>query len=129
MKQIKPKFYAIYKDFNSGNLKKIEVLDGLFNEILTKRGSLSKHFCVFDKKTYKSIPVKEKKQLEEFIDSYFMYMYWSRCEWEFIAIDWPNRDTIDASRPEKIDVYEQLKPNLPVIVNLVWNYVEPKINK
>jgi hypothetical protein len=130
MKQIKPKFYAIYKDFNTGKIEQIDVLDGLFREILTSKNTISKkHFYIYDKKSYKQIPVTTKEQLCEFIKSYLMYHFWSKCEWEFIVIDWPNRDTIEQSRPQKIDVYEQVKPNIPVITDLVWDYVEPKINK
>lgn len=129
MKRIKPKFYALYKNFNTGNVEHFDVLEGLFHTILTEKGSISKkNFFIFDK-SYKRIPVSTKEQLEGFVKSYFMYHYWSKCEWEFIVIDWPYRDTIDLSRPHKIDVYEQIKPNLSVIVDLVWNYIEPKIKK
>lgn len=129
MKRIKPKFYALYKNFNTGHVEQFDVLDGLFHTILTEKGSISKkNFFVLDK-SYKKIPVSTKEQLEEFMKSYFMYHYWSKCEWEFIIIDWPHRDTIEESRPYKIDVYEQIKPNLPVIADIVWNYIEPKIKK
>ena len=68
--------------------------------------------------------------MEEFIKLELRYHFWGKCEWEFIAIDWPNRDTIDESRPVKIDVYEQqLEPNISVITDLVWNYIEPKLQK
>ena len=46
-----------------------------------------------------------------------------------IAIDWPYNDTIQKSRPIKIDVYAQLEPNIDIIVDLIWNYIEPKIKK
>ena len=62
MKKEKPKFYAFYKDFNSGNIETIDVLQGVFNEILTERGAISKkHFCIYDKKTYERIPVTTKE--------------------------------------------------------------------
>ena len=56
-----------------------------------------------------------------------MNRFWGNATWEFVAIDWPYRETIEESRPVKIDVYEQLKPNLPLIVDLVWDYIEPKL--
>ena len=46
-----------------------------------------------------------------------------------IIIDWPYNDTIQKSRPHKVDVYDQIKPNIDIIVDLVWNYVEPKIKR
>ena len=46
-----------------------------------------------------------------------------------IIIDWPHRNTIKDSRPLKVDVYDQLKPNMELIVDLVGNYIEPKIKK
>ena len=45
------------------------------------------------------------------------------------SLDWPYGDTINESRPVKIDVFDQLEPNIPVIADLVWNYIEPKIIK
>ena len=130
MKKEKPKFYALYKDFNSGRIETIDVLKGVFNEILTERGAISKkHFCIYDNNTYERIPVTTKEQLKELVCMNLMYRFWSKCEWEMIAIDWPYNDTIQKSRPIKIDVYAQLKPNIDIIVDLIWNYIEPKIKK
>lgn len=64
-----------------------------------------------------------------YVSSNLMYRFWAKCEWEFVAIDWPHLDMVKDSRPVKIDVYDQLKPNIDLIVDLVWNYIEPKINK
>ena len=121
-KQERPKFYALEKDFNDGKVKPIEVLRYIFDEILTSRGALNaKKFYIFDAR-WEKIPVRTKEQLQRFIEKEFRYHFWS-------TIDWPHRDTIDASRPVKIDVFDQLKPNLPVITETVWNYLEPKIKK
>ena len=70
-----------------------------------------------------------KEQLAKRINSILMYWFWSKCEWEMIIIDWPYNDTIQKSRPYKVDVYDQIKPNIDIIVDLVWNYVEPKIKR
>ena len=131
MKQRKerPQFFAIYKDFNSGKIEKYDVLNVIFNTIFTEKGTFNtRSFHYFDKKC-NVLPVRTKEQLEEFIKLELRYHFWGKCEWEFIAIDWPNRDTIDESRPVKIDVYEQLEPNISVITDLVWNYIEPKLQK
>ena len=101
----------------------------IFDSILTAKGTIkNKNFYVLDNK-WNQIPVRTKEQLQKFIEDKFRYHYWSKCEWEFIAIDWPYRDTIEKSRPVKIDVFAQLKPNIPVITDLVWNYIEPKLAK
>ena len=128
-KKERPQFFAIYKDFNSGKIEKYDVLNVIFNTIFTERGTFNtRSFHYFDKKC-NVLPVRTKEQLEEFIKLELRYHFWGKCEWEFIAIDWPNRDTIDESRPVKIDVYEQLEPNISVITDLVWNYIEPKLQK
>ena len=125
----RPQFFVMYKDFNDGRLKPYNVLDVVFDEILTSKNTISKkNFYVFDK-NWNKVPVRTKEQLKKFINDTFRYYFWAKCEWEFIAIDWPYRETIDASRPIKIDVFDQLEPNLPLITDLVWNYVEPKISK
>ncbi len=130
MEQIKPKFYVLYKNFNNGQVEKYDVLAPLFAEILTDKGTISKkNFRYVDNTTLKFMPITNKKEFENFLKNHFIYHYWAKCEWEFIIIDWPCRDTIDQSRPHKIDVYEQLKPNLPLITDIVWNYIEPKLEK
>ena len=130
MKKIKkPQFFAIYKDFNDGKVKPYDVLNIVFNSILTSSGKITKKdFCIFDK-NFKRIDVHTKEQCEKFIEQTLRYYFWAKCEWEIIAIDWPYRDTINESRPIKVDVFDQLKPNIPVITDLVWNYIEPKLQK
>jgi hypothetical protein len=125
----RPQFFALYKDFNDGKMKPYEVLGVVLDSILTSKDTIkNKDFCVYDNK-WNRIPVRTKKQLQEFITDKFRYHFWAKCEWEFVAIDWPYRDTIDESRPVKIDVYDQLEPNIPIITDIVWNYIEPKLSK
>lgn len=125
----RPQFFALYKDFNDGKMKPYEVLGVVLDGILTSKGTIkNKNFCVYDNK-WNRIPVRTKKQLQEFITDKFRYHFWAKCEWEFVAIDWPHRDTIDESRPVKIDVYDQLEPNIPFITDVLWEYLVPKINK
>lgn len=127
-KSKRPQFFAMYKDFNDGEIKSYDVLGVIFNNILTSKGGIKKDFHTYDK-NWNRIPVRTKEHLQKFIEDTFRYCYWAKCEWEFIAIDWPYRDTINESRPVKIDVFDQLEPNIPVITDLVWNYIEPKIIK
>ena len=128
-KKERPHFFAIYKDFNNGKIKKYDVLNVIFNTIFTERGTFNtKAFHYLDEK-WNILPVRTKEQLEKFIKQELSYHFWGKCEWEFVVIDWPYRDTIDESRPVKIDVFKQLEPNISVITDLVWNYIEPKLQK
>jgi hypothetical protein len=128
-KKNQPQFFVMYKNFTTGKLETYDVLPVLFNSIFTSKGTINKkEFHIYDKQ-WNEIPVRTKEQLQEFIETDFRCRFWAKCEWEFIVIDWPHRDTINDSRPVKIDAWNQLEPNLPVITELVWNYIEPKINK
>lgn len=128
MKTKRPQFFAMYKDSNTGEVEPYDVLGVVFDSILTSKGTFRKEFYILDKR-WNRIPVRTKEQLQKFIENTFRYYFWAKCEWEFVAIDWPYRDTIEKSRPVKIDVFDQLEPNIPVITDLVWNYIEPKITK
>ena len=75
-KQKKPSFYAFYKDFNTGAVKPVNVLEYVFDEILTERGAIcKKHFCIYDDKTYKRIPITTKEQLAKRINSILIYWF------------------------------------------------------
>lgn len=128
-KKKRPQFFAMYKDFNDGKMKPTDVLHVVLDPILNSKGDIkNKEFYIYDK-NWNRVPVRTKEQLKEFITDKFRYCFWAKSEWEFIAIDWPYGDTINESRPVKIDVFEQLEPNIPVITDIVWNYIEPKLQK
>lgn len=111
----KPQFFAYYKDFNTGEMRQVDVLEVIFKELLTTKGKVRKQIRV---------RLSDREQLYHFIKSALMYHYWSKCEWEFVVIDWPYRkDSIEKSRPVKMDVYDQIKPNLNLIVDLVEDYI------
>ena len=125
----RPKFYAMHKDFNDGKMKPYDVLSAVFCDILnSKNGLVKKNFYNIGNK-WEKIPVRTKEQCATFVKDKLMYHFWGNATWEFVAIDWPYRKTIEESKPVKIDVYEQLEPNLPLIVDLVWDYLEPKVMK
>lgn len=53
--------------------------------------------------------------LEE-LRSIFMNQFWARCEYEFLILPWPcNENEV----PYKIDIWEQLEPNLEFIAHEV----------
>ena len=128
-KSKRPQFFALYKDFNNGKMKPYDVLGVVLDPILNSKGGIkNKEFYIYDD-DWNRVPVRTKKQLQEFIAGKFRYHFWAKCEWEFVIIDWPYRDTISDSKPVKIDVFDQLEPNIPFITDVVWNYLTPKINK
>ena len=50
---------------------------------------------------------------KQFVQQRLQYRYWARCEYEFIASDWP------AQRySHKIDIYEQCLMNLDLITEV-----------
>lgn len=115
----KPQFFAYYKDFNTGEMRQVDVLEVVFEELLTTKGKVKKQ--IRDK-------IVDREQLYHLVKTNLMYHYWSRCEWEFIITDWPYRgDSIEKNRPVKVDVYDQIKPNLNLIVDLVEDYVKYRL--
>lgn len=125
MKKISYK--VLYKDFNTGKMEEYDVMPSLYGSIFTSKGTLSKKsFHIYDDKTFKRKEVENKQDLKKFIDSHFRYCYAHKCEWEFIASDWPNTDN---GRDVKVDVYQQLKPNINLITDIVWEQVKDKLNK
>lgn len=79
---------------------------------------------------YDIIPYLEKCYYEEkdrpstleefkiFIKRHSTYQWWSRCEYEIILSDWPNK-----SQEKKIDVHFQVLMNLDVIAEILMNSV------
>lgn len=124
----KIKFFVMVKDFSlGGDIQHYDVMPSLYGTIFTSKGKLSKRdFYILDDKTYKRKEIKEKKDLKKFINSHFRYHYWGKCEWEFIVQDWPTHFN---SKDIKVDVYEQLKPNIDLITDIVWEQVKDKIEQ
>ena len=96
---------------------------------------------------YKIIPVTTKSQLREWVYAFAKYQFWSRCQYEFLMAQWPfgthkMSDEIrhyvkanpDANKEKddiqlcniiikdmvKIDVYEQIRMNIDVIVDILY---------
>lgn len=111
-------FYVFYKDFNTKCVNYYDVMSSLYGSILTSKNKISKKW----KEIYN---VKTKNDLKMYIDGHFKYCYWSKCEWEFIVRDWPNTDE---KNDVKIDVYDQLKPNIDLITDLIWEQIKDKLN-
>lgn len=56
------------------------------------------------------------EEFKKFVDSSMRYQYWARCEYEIILSDWPCQ-----KKYKKIDVYEQFKMNIDLIVKLLMD--------
>ena len=52
--------------------------------------------------------------------SIFMYSFWSKCEYEMIITPWVGGDNVE----EKIDVWDQIYPNLELIAAIVEQKLE-----
>lgn len=59
-----------------------------------------------------------RASISEVLDRAALYSFWGRCEYEFIASDWP-----PSGREEKIDAYAQLKANWDRFVDYVMSKV------
>lgn len=81
------------------NKKKV-INYNVLNDELIKR----LHKDIVTKKT-----IKTYNQLKENIKRWFMYHYWSKCEFEIVVGDWP---TCELDTLEKIDAYRQIEMNL-----------------
>lgn len=98
--------------------------------------------------------VKSKSDLKEWIENASRYMYWARCEYEFLMASWPfgtknmydevkeffktpknlddcstriDFDNIVIRDMKKIDIHEQIMMNIDVIVEIL--YKEFKLDK
>ena len=69
----------------------------------------------------------DKKTLQEWIESTSRYMFWARCQYEFLMAPWPYKEDTLIKDMYKIDVHEQIMNNIDVITNIL--YEEFKIEK
>ena len=67
---------------------------------------------------------KTTEEFKEFVVRWGRYQFWARCEYEIVLTDWPILKT-----QKKIDVFEQIKMNLDLIVELVMDSVKDIINE
>ena len=70
---------------------------------------------------YRELRAKPKsfEEFKEFILSEARYYFWSRCEFEIILSDWPNK-----AIAEKWSIYDQIKMNIDCITKLFMEYVK-----
>lgn len=132
------KFNVLNYDFNK--IEKYDVLPYFRNE--------------WKNRTSQSQNIKSKDELKKWIEDKSRYMYWSRCEYEFLMASWPfgslkmhneikeffkkpqdlddystiiDFDNIVIRDMQKIDIHTQIMMNIDVITNIL--YEEFKLDK
>ena len=101
-KTIKP-FNVISFEFNSDEFEAYDVMPYLVN--CYNKEKKDKRPTTFD-------------EFKEFVKSKSMYMYWARCEYEIILLDWPSQKT-----RKKIDVHWQIMNNIDIVTNILMENV------
>lgn len=56
-------------------------------------------------------------EYKEFIERKARYMYWSRCEYEIILVNWPGK-----TKSKKIDVFDQIMMNIDIVTEILMEY-------
>ena len=132
---------------------KFNVLNYDFNEI--KKYDILPYFRnSWKNKSFQAHCVKSKEDLKNWIERTSRYMFWARCEYEFLMASWPfgsknmynevkeffktpkdlddystqiDFDNIVIRDMKKIDIHEQIMMNIDVITNIL--YEEFKLDK
>ena len=103
MKKNIKSFNVIMFEFNSGEFEAYDVMPYLVN--CYNKEKKDKRPRTFD-------------EFKEFVKSYSMYMYWSRCEYEIILSDWPNQKIY-----KKTDVHWQIMNNIDIVTDILMENV------
>ena len=103
MKRKIKSFNVINFNFNSNEFEAYDVMPYLVG--CYKNEKKNKRPVTFD-------------EFNKFVESNSMYMYWSRCEYEVILLDWPNQKT-----HKKIDIHWQIMNNIDLVTNILMENV------
>lgn len=117
----KPSFYALVKDFNTGKVEKYDIMERLLDFVDWDVKHDTFHYW---NKDHHQLDVRCYNDFVIYAENALKYLFWGKCEYEFVIVDWPYKDdSIKESRPVKIDVYDQIEPNLELIASIAWDYV------
>lgn len=97
-------FNVLYWNFNADRPSSYDVLPYFRNE--------------YERLNKKNRP-STKEEWKEFIKAKGMYMYWARCEYEVIVLQWPPTD-----KSYKLDIWEQIEANLDLIIDILMKEYE-----
>lgn len=82
-----------------------------------------KEYDIFPYLTDRYKSEKEKltsfEEFKQFIIDKSRYMWWARCEYEIILLDWPIQKT-----KEKWDIHKQVMMNIDVITKLFMKHIK-----
>ena len=88
-----------------------------FNTIVydtNKRKFVTYDVIPYFKRVMEGYTFNSREELKEFIIRKSKYMFWARCEYEIILVDWPCQKT-----STKIDVHHQIMNNIDVVLNIL----------
>lgn len=122
MDECKFEYYVLNDNFNKHKIEPFNIFRNIYVNDMTAKAV----------RKYLKAPSKFKFQrwssndvyygFEAFVkelDSIIMYEEWSRCEYEIIV----NGMFSDVDKAQKIDCYEQCKPNMAMIAReVIWQY-------
>ncbi len=125
----KKQFFVLNWDFNSDRIYEYDVLPYLRNCIeerkeKAKRAEKSKRMQKMkdeypeDFEKYYAFPA-DFERFRRFVDAAARYQFWGRCEYEMICHGWPA-----GKNDYKIDIYEQIKMNLSIIAEILWEEIK-----
>lgn len=102
-------FYVIKYNTNSDKFYKYDVIPYLINR-------------------YENTKKKDKptdfEGFKKFVESWSMYQWWSRCEYEIILSDWPNQKV-----HKKVDIYWQIMNNIDVVIEVLMKNIKDYENR
>lgn len=102
--------------------------------------------------SFKAKSIKTKEELKKWIEGTSRYMFWARCEYEFLMASWPfgslkmheniqeffkepkdmsnysnkiDLENIITSDMEKIDIHQQIEMNLDIITDILYKEFRP----
>lgn len=98
-------FYVLREDFNRDELEYFNIFNNYYvSEDIEKY-----------KKEYKKN--KDRDELINKLDRTFRYAFWSKCEYEIIVTSLFS-NSFDRFE-KKVDVYGQIRPNIPIIADML----------
>lgn len=145
------KYNVLIWDINSNKVQQYDVLPYFRN---CWKEKYNKEDCKKIKETKQN--KKRKELLKEWVHRKSLYMFWSRCQWEFLISSWPygskqfyddikeflssdyNLEKIDdkiqleniiTGSMKKIDVHKQIEMNIDIIVDILYNEFKLNENK
>ena len=132
MEECKFKYYVMNDDFNRKRIEPFNIFDNIWVNTRTN-AEVRKYLRAPSK--YKHFTWSTHESIYGFdafvktIDSIIMCEEWSRCEYEIMV----NGLFSDDDKAQKIDCYDQCKPNMEMIAReVIWqykNYIKEKENQ